>query len=126
MFDGRNLDDAERLVDEWQAGIEERAARTRELAQRLRALTATASSEDGLVTVTIGSSGDVTDLVLAEGIRERPAATTAKAVLATLDAARASLAAAATAVTGETVGADSETGKAVIASYEPRRCAADG
>ena len=126
MFDGRDLDEADRLVDQWQAGIEERAARTRELAERLRALTATARSEDGLVTVTLGPSGDITELVLAEGIREQPAATTAKAILATLGAARESLTAAATIVTSETVGADSETGKAVIASYEPRRRAANG
>jgi hypothetical protein len=26
MFEGRDLDDAERLVDDWQAGIEARAA----------------------------------------------------------------------------------------------------
>src|SRR6266511_655477 len=91
MFDGRDLDDAERLVDDWQAGIEARAAQARELATRLGALTATARSADGLVSVTVGSSGGITDLVLKEGIRDRPAAETARAILATLRAAQSSL-----------------------------------
>jgi hypothetical protein len=125
MFDGRDLDDAERQVDDWQAGIEARAAQARELAARLGALTATARSEDGLVSVTVGSSGGITDLVLKEGIRDRPAAETARAILATLRAAQSSLTVAATAATAETVGAESETGKAVIASYVARQGAED-
>jgi hypothetical protein len=125
MFDGRDLDEAERLVDDWQAGIEARAAQARVLAARLGALTATARSEDGLVSVTVGSSGGITDLVLKEGIRDRPAAETARAILATLRAAQSSLTAAVTAATAETVGADSETGRAVIASYVARQGARD-
>jgi hypothetical protein len=125
MFDGRDLDDAARLVDDWQAGIEARAAQARELASRLGALTASASSDDGLVSVTVGSSGGITDLELKEGIRERPAAETARAILATVRAAQTSLTAAAAAVTVETVGANSETGKAVIASYVSRLGAPD-
>jgi DNA-binding protein YbaB len=121
MFDGQDLDAAERLVDDWQAGIEARAAQTRDLAARLGALTATALSEDGLVSVTVGASGAITDLSLKEGIRERPATDTAREILETLRAAQASLTEAATAVTAETVGADSETGKAIIASYAARR-----
>jgi hypothetical protein len=121
MFDGRDLDDAERLVDDWQAGIEARAAQTHELAARLSTLTATARSDDELVSVTVGSSGTMTDLALKEAIREQPAADTARAILATMRAAQASLTAAATAATAETVGEDSETGKAIIASYVARQ-----
>jgi hypothetical protein len=121
MFDGQDLDAAERLIDDWQAGIEARAAQTRDLAARLGTLTATARSEDGLVAVTVGASGAIADLALQEGIRERPAADTAREILETLRAAQASLTEAATAVTAETVGADSETGKAIIASYAARQ-----
>lgn len=118
MFDGRDLDEAERLVDEWQAGIEERASRARALAERLSAITATARSDDGLVSVTIDSSGHLADLVLREGIRDQPAAATARAILATVRSARESLTVAVRAVTDATVGAGSETGRAVIAAYE--------
>jgi DNA-binding protein YbaB len=125
MFDGRDLDEAEQLVDDWQAGFEERAAQARALSARLGTLTATARSEDELVTVTVGGSGAVSDLELEEGIRDRPAAETARAILATLRAAQASLTRAATEATAETLGADSETGRAVIASYVARQGSAD-
>lgn len=126
MFDGRDLDEAEELVDDWQAGIEARAARARELAARLGALSATARSDDGLVSVTVGPAGDITDLVLTEGVRNRPAATTARVILATLRAARESLTEAAAAATTEIVGADSPTGTAIITSYGCRTAARRG
>jgi len=125
MFDGRDLDEAERLVDEWQAGFEQRAAQARALSTRLAALTATAESEDGLVKVTVGASGGISDLTLKEEIRDQPAATTARLILTTMRAAQASLATAATEATAETVGVDSETGKAIIASYAARQGSAD-
>ena len=125
MFDGRDLDEAERLVDDWQAGFEERATQARELAARLAALTATARSEDDLVTVTVGGSGAIAGLALEEGIRDQPAVDTARTILATLRAAQAALTKAATDVTAETVGADTETGRAVIASYVARQSPAD-
>jgi DNA-binding protein YbaB len=125
MFDGRDLDEAERLVDDWQAGFEERAAQARELAARLGALTASVRSDDGFVSVTVGPSGALVDLELDEEIRQQPAATTAREILATLRAAQAALTSAATAVTAETVGAESETGKAVIASYVARQGTVD-
>ena len=119
MFDEGDLDAAERRVDDWQADLERRAAQARELATRLSGLSASAQSKDKLVTVTVSSAG-LTGLELAEGIRQQPAQETAEAVLATMRAAQAKLTAAATEVTEETVGADSETGKAVIASYAVR------
>lgn len=125
MFDGRDLDEAERLVDEWQAGFEQRAAQARALSTRLAALTATAESEDGLVKVTVGASGGISDLTLKEEIRDQPAATTARLILTTMRAAQASLTAAATEATAETVGVDSETGKAIIDSYAARQGSAD-
>src|SRR4051794_31166417 len=120
MFDGRDLADAGRTVDDWQAGIEARALQARALSTRLAGLTATARSEDELVGVTVGSTGGLIRLELAEGIRGRPADRTAHEIMATLRVARSRLTAAVTEVTAETVGADSATGRAVIASYAER------
>jgi YbaB/EbfC DNA-binding family protein len=120
MFDGRDFDAAERLVDDWQAGIEARAAQARELSTRLAGLSATVCSADGLVTVTVGAAGDLTGLELDERTRGRPAAETARQIMATLRAARLRLTAAVTEVTTETVGADSATGRAIIDSYTGR------
>jgi DNA-binding protein YbaB len=125
MFDGQDLDEAERMIDRWQAGFDERAARARAMSARLMALTAAAESDDGLVQVTVGASGSITGLDLQESVRDRPAAETAKAILSTLRAAQAALTEAATAVAAETIGAGSETGKAVIASYAARESAGD-
>ncbi len=125
MFDGQDLDQAEQMIDEWQAAFDERAAQARALSARLVALTAAAESDDGLVRVTVGASGAMTGLDLREGIRDRPAVQTARAILSTLRAAQAALTEAATAVTAETIGAGSETGKAVIASYAAREGAGD-
>jgi DNA-binding protein YbaB len=120
MFDPSDLDSAERWVDDWQAGFEERAAQARELSTRLAELTASARSDDGLIEVTVGSSGALVGLELDEDIRRQSAAKTAREILATLNAAQVAMTAAATAVTAETVGADSETGRAVIASFTAR------
>jgi DNA-binding protein YbaB len=120
MFDGRDLDAAEQLVDDWQAGIEARATQARELSARLAALSATARSDDELVTVTVGPSGDLVALELDERIRDRPSAETAREIMAALRAARATLTAAVTEATTDTMGADSATGQAIIASYTGR------
>src|SRR4051812_48330780 len=101
MFDGRDFDAAERLVDDWEAGFEARATQARELSARLAQLRATARSTDELVTVTVGSTGDLVDLELDERIRQRPAAETARQILTTLNAARGTLVAAVTSVTDE-------------------------
>jgi hypothetical protein len=119
MFEGDDLDAAERRVDEWETGLSERAAAARELATRLADLSVSAKSSDGLVTVRVSASG-MAGLELAEGIRQRPATETAEAIMATLRKAQEALTVAATRVTEETVGADSETGKAVIAAYRAR------
>ena len=119
MLDGDDLDAAEQRVDEWESGLSARAAAARELAARLSELSVSATSSDDLVTVTVNSSG-LTGLELAEGIRQRPAKETAAAIVATLRQAQTELTKAATAVTEETVGAESETGKAVIAAYQAR------
>jgi YbaB/EbfC DNA-binding family len=120
MFDGRDLGDAERSVDDWQAGIEARATQARELSARLGNLQATVRSADESVTVTVGSTGDLVALDLTEAIRGRPATDTAQLILATLRTARRHLAEAVTTATDETIGADSATGRAVIASYARR------
>ena len=115
-----DLDAAERWVDNWQSGIAERAAQASALAQRLTSLTATARSRDGLVEVSVGSSGTVTDLRLDDRIQRQPAAATARLILATMRAAQAQLTRHVSEVAAETVGLDSQTGQAVVASYAAR------
>jgi hypothetical protein len=116
-FGGRDLDAAERAVDEWQEGFERRAREARELATRMTGLTASARSSDGAIEATVGRAGELTDLRLTEQIRQRPASSIARDILATVAAARSALADQAATAVEETIGADSEAGRAVLEGY---------
>ena len=120
MFDGRDLDAADRWVDDWQSGIEREAAKAQALADRLAGISGRARSADGLVEVAVGASGAIADLWLAEGIRARSAQRTAQEILTTLAAAKAALAEQAAIAVAETVGAESATGHAVLAAFSAR------
>jgi len=117
MFDGRDLDSADQWVDDWQSGIERQAARARALADRLAGIGGSARSDDGLVEVVVGSSGAIADLRLAEGVRAQSAQRTAREILKTIAAAQAVLAEQAAVAVAETVGVESATGQAVLASF---------
>jgi len=107
-------------IDEWERGFAERAARAKALAEQTSQLSATASDRDALVEVTVGSSGQVTDLRLDEKIRRQPAATTARQILAAMRAAQEDLVRKFSDATVETVGRESETGRAVLAGLHAR------
>ncbi|MBB2941905.1 DNA-binding protein YbaB [Actinoplanes lutulentus] len=86
------LDDADRWVGDWQAGLEERLARTRALSTRLHALTGSAQSAGGLVEATVDSAGALTDLYLSDEVRRHSARWIAEQILTASEAARAELA----------------------------------
>lgn len=118
-----DLDAAERRIDAWQADIEKRAGRAATLSRRLAALSATARSDDGSVELSVDQAGVVTSLCLDESIRNRPAAQTAEQILSVMRLAQRLLARQASDATEETFGRDSETGRAVMASYSSRLAA---
>lgn len=104
-------------VDAWQASIEARAARARELSARLTGLTATARDRDGLIAVTVNRGGVVTDLRLDDRVRAVPPAQLARAILAVMAGAQALLVDRVREAATETLGADSESARAVVASF---------
>jgi hypothetical protein len=118
VFDGNFGDAADQTIDDWQAGFERRAAQARELAGRMEGMTASARSEDRLVEVTVGRSGEVTDLWLDDETRQQPATRTAQQILATITAARATLGEKVQEAVAGTIGAETEAGKAVLKGYE--------
>lgn len=107
-------------IDDWERTFEQRAEQARALAQRTTDLTATARSRDGLVEVSVNSNGQVAGLRLDEGIRHQSAETTSRTILHTLRSAKAELMKQFAAVTAETVGAETETGRALMASLQTR------
>jgi DNA-binding protein YbaB len=102
------------------AGFEERAVQARSLSERLTRLTATARSDDGLVEVSVASSGTVTGLNLDERIRSQSAEKTAGQILNVMREAQAMLTRLAVEATADTVGLGSETGRAVVDSFAKR------
>ena len=125
MIDGADTGPSLDRIDEWERGFAERAAQAKTLAERTAQLSATARGSDGLIEVTVGPNGQITDLRLDEEIRRQPAATTARQILSTLRAAQRALLRQVEGVAAETVGADSATAKAVLSSLSARLSADD-
>ncbi|MFF5180653.1 YbaB/EbfC family DNA-binding protein [Micromonospora sp. NPDC000316] len=117
--DDAALDAAEPRLDEWESSLAERASRARTLADTVQGLTGTARSPDRTIEVTVDSAGLLIDMRLDERIRNQPAASTARQILATIRAAHADLLTQLTAVTTEALG-DDASAQAVIDSYRSR------
>src|SRR5258708_31022444 len=88
MWSSEDLDAAERRIDDWQAGIERRAAQAVALSGRIAEISATAHSDDGSVEVTVAPSGVVTELHLSEAIRNRAASETSRQIMAAIGQAQ--------------------------------------
>lgn len=71
-------------MDAWQHSLSERAVQAGTLAVRLSHLAATARSDDGLVEVTVNTSGVPTEVRLGERVRDHPAAWIAERILAAM------------------------------------------
>ncbi|MFF5084168.1 YbaB/EbfC family nucleoid-associated protein [Actinoplanes sp. NPDC000266] len=87
------------------------------IAERLATLSATATDDDGVVTVTVAGPGVVTGLRLDDRVRQLSGATLSSEILRTMRRAQAALAERVTAAVDETVGADTEDGKALLDSF---------
>jgi DNA-binding protein YbaB len=117
---GTGPDDAERWVDAWQAAASERALAAQELASRVSALAVTAVGREGAVEVTVGGSGVVTDLRLDDLVLKWPAREIAAQIMSTMRVAQASLTEKVAEIAAATVGADTETGRAVVDGFARR------
>jgi DNA-binding protein YbaB len=120
MFGGGSAGEALGRIDEWERSLGRRAEQARELARRTAELTATARSRDGLVEVTVGAEGRVERIHLDERTRQQPAETTARDLMETLRAATASLLRQFQEITADTVGAQTETGRMLMAGLRKR------
>jgi DNA-binding protein YbaB len=91
-----------------------------DLADRLATLTASATGDDGVVTVTVGGDGVVTGLRLDDQIQQFTGARLSDEILRTMRRAQAVLAEQVLAAVDETVGVRSEAGRAVLAKANRR------
>lgn len=99
-----------------QSRVEAAAARAQQVNDRLAELRATVSDDNGLVELTVDSSGNLVDIHLTERIRRASPDVVSRAILDTVRAAKAQMAAQSKAVVVETMGADSAAGRMVTDS----------
>ncbi len=111
---------ADEWIDSWAAGVSERARAAQELSERVSMLSVTASGREDMVAVTVAGSGVVTDLRLDERVRQWPADEIARQILTVMRRAQGLLASRVADIAEETVGADSDTGRAVVSGFANR------
>ncbi|MFI5891467.1 YbaB/EbfC family nucleoid-associated protein [Actinoplanes sp. NPDC051513] len=113
-------DAAEEWVRSWSDSVSERAAAARELADRVARLTVDATDPDRLITTTVNGSGGLVGLRLAPEAARLPMDELAGEILRTMRRAQSRLAERVAGVAAQTVGADSESARAVVSSFEHR------
>ncbi|WP_436495175.1 YbaB/EbfC family nucleoid-associated protein [Actinokineospora sp. HUAS TT18] len=107
-------------LDRWAAEIQAKADRYNAMQQEVTAVTATQSSPDGSVTVTVDSAGAVKDLQFTEDLKRLPAARMAALVVDTMRRAQAKIADQVSEIVRERVGDDEQTTDAVVGAYRAR------
>jgi len=109
------------------ARIDQMTAAAKAKAERYGAMRALAgqvsvseSSKDGVVTVTVDSAGNLTDLRITDRVREMSGAEVAAAVLFTLRTAQSRLPDRLAAVMAETIGDDQQTADVIVNNYRAK------
>lgn len=113
-------EDAVARLRERQAAFQRTAAATQEMASRMGALTATASDANGLVTVAVDSSGVLLKADFTARIQRTAPEAVSRALMEALAGAKRTLAEQTQQIIAETVGADTETGRAVARDLQAR------
>jgi DNA-binding protein YbaB len=113
-------DRAEEWFRSWSASVSERARAARTLSDEAARLRVSASTPDHTITITVNGSGAVEDLRLHADAARRGMDRLATEIMRTMRQAQAALAGRVAEIAAQTVGADSETGRAVVSSFERR------
>lgn len=116
---GRDLNDAEDWIRRWTAQSSAAADAAQQMSEQVAALSSTATSADGHISVTVAGSGLLTELRLDDSLR-LTGSQLADKIMSTLRLAQAGLAAKVASVVEQTVGSDSATGMSVVHSFQHR------
>ena len=95
------------------------------LVERLSTLSASATDDDGVVTVTVTGPGVVTGLRLDDRIQRYTGARLSAEILRTMRRAQATLAAQVSEAVDEAVGVDTEDGRVVLDGFTPLPAVSD-
>nr|WP_121227211.1 YbaB/EbfC family nucleoid-associated protein [Saccharothrix variisporea] len=100
---------SERMLQQWQASIQEKADRYQEMASRVQGLSISETSKDGLIRLTIGSNGILQHLEIAEAAGTKRMAEVAGEVMRTLQKAQSRIPELLQQAMAETIGTQDET-----------------
>lgn len=117
---GRDPAEAEEWIRSWSAQASARAEAATQLADRVATISATAANFDGSIRVRVSSSGVLEGLELDDRTRALPGRDLADEIMRTMRRAQAKLTESVATAVKETVGTDTESGQAVIASFRSR------
>lgn len=108
------------MLHSWTAQLSTRAEAAADLSERVAALAASAVSADGAVRVTVAASGALTNLRLDDRVQRMRGSELASIIMATVARAQAGLTDQVIVAVHDTVGTDSETGRAVTDTFARR------
>jgi hypothetical protein len=114
------IDAAEDWLDTWVRQVNTQAALSVELSRRVAALTGTAEGRDGAIRITVGSAGQVERLELNERVDDLSGPRLAEEIMSVMRRAQAALSRRVADEVRATVGEDTETGRAIIQSFDSR------
>jgi hypothetical protein len=117
---GRNLEAPAGALRSWSDHVAGRTEAAAELADRVATLTSSADGGAGAIRVTVTSSGALTGLDLDDSVHRMGGKDLAVEILRVMHRAQAGLLDRVAIAVGETVGADTETGRAVLDSFAQR------
>ena len=107
-------------IDEWVAAAKAKAERYQAMQAATSQVSVSESSSDGMISVTVDSAGNVTDLRITDAVRESTGAKVSAAVLSTLRRAQARLPERLGEVMAETIGDDQPTMDTIVGRYRAK------
>lgn len=107
-------------LDKWAAGLEQKARQYTELRQRMDGASASESSSDGAVRVTVDANGVPTDIELSDRVRDLAPGRLSAEIMSCMRRAQARLRAQVEDIVAATVPADDEPARNIVAEYRQR------
>jgi DNA-binding protein YbaB len=119
-------DGAKQWLAAWKGRIDEMAASAKAMSDRMQDLRVSAADPNGMVEVTVDTTGALVDLRLGPRIQRVAPEEVARTVMDTIAEAKGVLADRAQEIIAETMGADSEAGREIVARLEQQLRGPDG
>lgn len=120
MVGGGSPEQVERQLEEWAQQAEQKAERYQQMSTAVSAVSASDSTPDGMVRVTVNSSGAISGLELSDQIRTHSGADVAGQIMACVQRAQSKLAAQVAQAMQATIGDEQSTIDTVVSGYEQR------